>query len=190
MRTLSRVTRVTTKNRAAITEAAWAFVQTKHDFSYRDICGQLHITLEAATAIVRGWESEGAVITVREGRGNAHRLWAAVKGFVRKQPPRTRSAEENLWTAMRGLGSFTPTDLAAHATTDTVQVGADKAAEYCRSLLAASYLKVIRKAQPSSHREAIYSLVRKTGPQPPTEKRVRALFDPNTQEVHVIGGAA
>lgn len=186
-RPIIKVTRVTAANRQVIAEAAWAMATQSHTFTYRDIAGAVHITIEQATLIVRAGEREGAVIIASPGAGNSHRQFAPVTDFVRSELTRLRSPEENLWTAMRRLRSFTPTDLSAHATTDTVDVGLEKASEYCRSLLAAAYLRVTRKADPASRREAIYSLARETGPRPPHEKRVRALIDPNTCEVHVIG---
>jgi hypothetical protein len=182
-----KATAVTAANRRAINDAAWAHALRHESFGYAEISVDLNITLEQATRIVRAWVKEGAVTSLPPATSNRH-LYAARAEFVRPKPRRLRSAEENLWTAMRRLRSFTPTDLAAHATTDTVEVLPVKAGDYCRSLLAAGYLRVARKAQPSVQREAIYTLARETGPRPPHERRVRAVVDPNTDEVHLLGG--
>jgi hypothetical protein len=90
---------------------------------------------------------------------------------------------------MRGLKSFTPTDLCAHSTSPELVVTVDEATSYCRALCAAGYLGVARKAEPG-RREAIYRLARNTGPKPPREKRVRAVIDDNTKDIVVIGQVA
>lgn len=181
--------RVTRDNRAAVIEAAWAVAQLHARWGYAEISAGVNITLEQATTIVRAWLRDGAIEVLEEVGTSNRRLFRIKPGFelVIK---RTRSAEENMWTAMRRLRSFTPTDLAAHATTDAVTVEIARAQDYCRVLLGAGFLRVARKAQPSTGREAIYSLARETGPRPPVERRVRAVVDPNTDEVHLIGGAA
>lgn len=183
-----RVTRVTRENRQAIGEAGWAFALQRSQFTYQEIAAHMRIAIDPAMTYVRGWEREGAVRVINPGLGTNHRIFEVTPGYERPVSLRLRSPEENLWTAMRRLRSFTPTDLAAHATTDTVSVPVEKAGDYCRFLLAADYVRVARKADPSRHREAIYTLARETGPQPPREKRVRALWDPNTDQIHVIGG--
>jgi hypothetical protein len=88
---------------------------------------------------------------------------------------------------MRGLRSFTPTDIAAHASTDLVQVVTADAHAYCRVLLAGGYLRVERKASPVRKQEAIYRLIRNTGPRPPRAARVSAVVDDNTNSVTLLG---
>lgn len=83
----------------------------------------------------------------------------------------------NLWQAMRGLKLFSPVDLAAHANTPEVEVTVAAAQQFCRMLLRAGYLRIERKA--TAEREAIYRLLRNTGPKPPRERRVWALYDEN-----------
>jgi hypothetical protein len=93
-----------------------------------------------------------------------------------------------MWTAMRQMrGGFTPRDLAAHATTEETLVTLETAQDYCRSLLGAGYLGVARKAVPGKT-EAIYRLIKNTGPRAPREKRVRAVIDANTEQTILIGG--
>ena len=77
--------------------------------------------------------------------------------------------------------------LAVAAATPDIEVTLDQAQAYCRSLLAAGYLSVARKAVPGKT-EALYRLIRKNGPLPPREKLVRAVIDDNTNAVVVIGG--
>ncbi len=181
-----RITRLT---REAHADAAWALAQRLGRFTYADISAQLHISMDRASEIVRDWVRAGAVARFEAPRGRqlVHEI---VPGRAPQMTGGPGSVPLNLWTAMRGLKSFTPTDLAAHATTDTVQVGLAAAQAYCQALLRGGYLKVERKASPPQ-REAIYRLIRNTGPLPPRERRVRAVFDENLgQIVHVEGGAA
>ena len=182
---------VTAANYLAVSEAAWAKAVLFDRFGYADISHAVCISIEQATRIVRAWIKEGAVDQVQDGHTGAGRsLWRCKPDFVRVEPLRQRTPEENLWTAMRRLRSFTPTDLAAHANTETVRVDLKIAGEYCRALLDTGYLSVARRAAPAMQREAIYRLVDVTGPQAPVIRRVRAVIDPNTNATRLIGGAA
>ncbi|MDT8856458.1 hypothetical protein RNZ50_15800 [Paracoccaceae bacterium Fryx2] len=178
--------RVTKETQAAVADAAWAVATRLPEFGYAEISAELKITMEHATRIVRAWEKAGACGVVQSGIG-LRKLFRVTPDYVRPAAPQGRTPEENMWTAMRGLKSFTPTDLRAHSETDTVAIPAEAAQAYCRALLAAGYLKVERKAVPGQ-REAIYRLIRATGPRPPRERRLRAVVDGNTGAVALIGG--
>jgi hypothetical protein len=178
---------VTRKNRESVAEAAWALALRLTQFGYAEIAAEMKISIDQATRIVRGWDAQGALELLQSGPGQ-RKLWKVRPGSDRPAPaPRGRSAEENLWTAMRGLRSFTPTDLAAHASTDLVCVVTADAQAYCRVLLAGGYLRVERKASPARHQEAIYRLIRNTGPRPPRATRVSAVVDDNTHSVVLLG---
>lgn len=179
--------RVTAQTKAAIAEAAWAKAQTLGSFGYAEISAEMNISMDRATEIVRAWEAQGAVRRTESGIGLRNKF-AVQPGFVRRPDSAAfGTVTQNLWSSMTGLKSFTPTDLAAHSTTDTVQVSVEAAQGYCQVLLRAGYLKVERTAIPG-RREAIYRLIRRTGPRPPRERRVRAVFDDNLGEmVHVCG---
>jgi hypothetical protein len=104
-------------------------------------------------------------------------------------PSRVETPAGNMWTAMRGLVSFTAVDIAAHASTERVRVDAAAAAAYCRALLRAGYLRAVHKAVPGQ-RPAVYRLVRNTGPRPPRERRVTGVWDENTGGWVWLPGAA
>lgn len=105
------------------------------------------------------------------------------------QPVTQGSGVENMWRTMRMLGQFSPRDLAAHATTDLVNVNETTAKSYCTALLKAKFLKVISKARPP-HKQAVYRLIKNTGPNPPMIQRTKQVFDPNTKTAYPVGGAA
>jgi len=96
-----------------------------------------------------------------------------VQPFARRETLRG-----NMWTAMRGLPTFSPQDIAVHAATEETAVTVADAAAYCRLLSRAGYLRSIRKAVPGK-REAVYRLIKNTGPRPPRERRVTGVFDDN-----------
>jgi hypothetical protein len=178
---------VTRKNREAVAEAAWALALRLPQFGYGEIAAEMKISIEKSTRIVRDWDGHGALELLQSGSG-LRKLWKVKPGCDRAAPaPRGRSAGENLWTAIRGLRSFTPTDIAAHASTDLVQVATADAQAYCRVLLAGGYLKVERKASPPRKQEAIYRLILNTGPRPPRHARVSAVVDDNTNSVTLLG---
>jgi hypothetical protein len=173
---------------ASLAEAAWGVAVRLGTFGFAEISAELRITMEKATLIVRGWEKEGAVHHLPGSPGN-RKMFRADADFVRL-PSTGRTAEDNMWTSIRKLRSFTPAEVAAHSTTETVSVTRDQAALYCRALLGADYLTVTRKAAPLMKREPIYRLVTETGPLPPVIARVRALRDPNTGQIIVLGDPA
>ncbi len=173
-------------------EQAWAKASGLGEFGAGELSQASGCSVETAQAIIKGWLVDGAVVeTQQRGNGGVRQMVTVNPDF--KQPALTdngRTSADNMWFAARRLRTFSPTDLAAHATTPVLAVSATEAATYCRALLAAGYLRVSRKANPKSAREAIYHLVRDTGPRPPREKRVRAVVDANTGETHLLGGQA
>ena len=92
-----------------------------------------------------------------------------------------------MWTSMRGLGEFNPRDIAAHSTTPDVRVSELTAKAYCAMLLKTGYLRVLKKAEPMAGRQAIYRLIRNSGPKPPQIQRIKQVYDPNTGAVHIPG---
>jgi hypothetical protein len=179
---------VTRANREAVAEAAWALALRLPSFGYAEIAAGMKISIDQATRIVQGWAALDALVVLQVGTG-LRRLWQVRPGCERPvaPAPRGRSAEENLWTAMRGLRSFTPTDLAVHSCNDLVSVAPADAQAYCRVLLAGGYLRVERKASPARKQEAIYRLIRNSGPRPPRAVRVSAVVDDNTNSVVLLG---
>lgn len=103
------------------------------------------------------------------------------------QPVTQGGGVENMWRTMRMIGQFSPRDIAAHATTDIVSVTDTTAKAYCTKLLKAGFLKVVSKAKPPT-KQAVYRLIRNTGPKPPMIQRTQQVFDPNTQKAYPVGG--
>lgn len=175
-----------TKEAASVNEAALAFISTKERFGYSELAKQMDRSMTWARNRVRNWLEAGIIEAVDQAEGAVWQ-WRVKDGAKVAVTVKTRSPEQNMWTAMRQLKSFSPRELAAHATTETTAVTLEMAQEYCRALLGAGYLMVSKKAIPGN-RLAIYRLVKNTGPRPPRAKRVRAVVDDNTETVTVIGG--
>lgn len=127
--------------------------------------------------------------------GNAFRLiddrgYHAPRVNRQGKPVTAGAGVENMWRSMQGLAQFSPRDLAAHSNTPDVSVTEVTAKSYCAMLLKTGYLRVVQKASPVHGRQAIYRLIRNSGPQPPQIQRVKQVYDPNTGQVHLPGGGA
>lgn len=176
------------KDSESTAQAALALAATLEHFGFADLAKKMERSMTWARNQVRTWVDAGVVeqLPIVEGEAWKWRLTDSAKAAV-LVAVKTRSPEQNMWTAMRQLKGFSPRELAAHATTETTAVTLEMAQDYCRVLLGAGYLTVVKKAIPGN-RLAIYRLVKNTGPRPPRAKRVRAVVDDNTETVTVIGG--
>lgn len=182
------------QNKSTLHDQAWAYVQDQTEFRHEDIMQAIGVVRSTAQKWIYQWERAGHIRVVRlEHKKRFYR----VAEQQAETPPKYRTdmsaiksqtVHGNIWRSMRMMRQFSPTDLAIHSTTDVVDVSDQAAKEYCRMLTRAGYLRVIDKALPG-RREARYRLVKNTGPRPPREKRVRAVFDENLDEfTHVAGG--
>lgn len=157
------------------TEAiAWSTARRLGEFTARQLAAEAGVSVDTVRRYLRRWTLARRV--TRQGEGKTLRYLANPE--PPEAPPREQSPERNMWTAMRLIGAFGARDLALQATTDSLGVSEDAAARYIRALLAAGYLRVVQQAVPG-RRPAVYRLIRNTGPQPPRECRVTAVWDQN-----------
>ncbi len=170
-----------------VIQAAWDVAEARarrgDPITPRHLSAAAHISIVMASTLLRGWLRVGALRKAADWT-ERRPLYLVVPEDQRPNSPR-RSAEQNMWDSMRGLATFTPIDLSAHATTEDIAVTEKQARDYCQQLLAGGYLRVQRKG--TKTRAPEYRLIRKTGATAPMERRVRAIADPNTGEFHVIG---
>ncbi|NTT88536.1 helix-turn-helix domain-containing protein [Tabrizicola fusiformis] len=124
------------------------------------------------------------------GKANA---WVLIKD-VGHHAPRVRADGSavtqgaitmQLWRAMTMLKEFSYVDLVQHA---SIEIPEATSKDYCKRLLAAGYLRVLVKADPSAARIARYRLIRASGPKAPQVQRVRQVFDPNTGTAYPSAG--
>ena len=172
-----------TRRAQATLDAVWEAARRMPHFGIAEVVAA-GLSRPRAIRLIRAWITDGRVTLMRVAAPGRPALYRPVGGAPAAPVVAGRTAEDNLWAAMRRLPVFSPRDLAAHATTPLVEVSRDGAAGYCRALFGAGYLSCDRKGVPGK-REALYRLVRNSGPLPPREKRVRAVIDPNTAEIHL-----
>jgi hypothetical protein len=166
-----------------LNQSLWATAVRLESFSYFDLCAETGRSEKVVRAAIKGWEEQRKV--KRLGAGAKNRIvFRVLEG--RELIARDIGPLGNMWTAMRGLKTFSPIDISAHASTDAVGVSIDDARAYCGTLLRAGYLKELRKASPRKH-EATYRIVKNTGPKAPRVRRVRVVFDENLGEVTHMG---
>ncbi len=183
--------------------AIWATALRLGEFSYASLAAECQIPIPRTMVLVKGWVRMRLVefSHITRIRRKVFKLTPAAHqvdlpaNLVVLEP--VTSAEENMWRSARMLQSFGSHDLAIHSTTPAVTVTDEAAAKFCQVLLKGGYLKVLRKAsfkragKSMVRTHAIYRLVRNTGPMPPVERRVMAVWDPNLGEyTHVAGVAA
>lgn len=160
--------------------AAWATAQRLGVFSYAQLANDARITLVHATHVTRAWAKEGRVrLQADLPRGSGRLRFEIVPGFKLPIEPDSKDSIDQMWTAMRKMGSFCATDIASVC---AIGVGPVEAQAYCRVLLEADYLRV-QKTAILGVREAIYRLARNSGPKAPRLKRVRAIIDANAGTV-------
>jgi len=172
----------------------WTVALGLGSFSYFDLASKSHTSTSTVETVVRDWRREGIVECL--GKGDKHRLRFQLVNAAALKPSTVIAADRqarqspvgNMWTAARGLRVFSARDLAAHASTDSLSVEYEVARDYCRALLRAGYLKVVQKARPPE-REATYRLIRNSGPLPPVERRVRALWDANLETFTLLASS-
>ncbi|WP_226779549.1 hypothetical protein [Oceaniglobus trochenteri] len=185
--------------RRRLTEAkyhhAWNTAVRLGEFSCYQLASECGLDAKMVREIVGEWvKARRAEFThVGEKRRRRYRLIGdiGVQPLFRRpdgSPVGNQTPQGNMWRSARQLMVFTPRDLAVHSTTDVVIVNEEDAAAYCRMLLRGAYLRVERKARPGVH-QALYRLIRNTGPAAPRERRVRAVYDDNLCEfTHIAEG--
>lgn len=167
---------------------AWAIAASLATFTAYQLAAQSHVRLEIVRPLIRAWKREGIVSLQAVGRRRRHvyAFVAAPRAIARP----AGSAAENMWRTVRKLQRFTPADVQMHSSTGAAPVSEEDARRFCALLLRAGYVRVLRKAALGRH-PAMYLLVRDTGPKPPEERRVRAVWDPNERAwTHVPEPAA
>ena len=165
-------------------DGVWAYIREHQIFSVRGVADATGIPRRTVDGYIKRLLAGGYV----EGYGDTqHRLVRDVGVHAPRvnpqgQPVTQGSGTQNMWRSMRMLKQFSPIDIQAHSSTDLVEVSLDTAKKYCSALLAAKYLRVVKKAVPGKS-QAVYQLIQDTGPKPPRIQRVKRVFDQNLGKV-------
>ena len=171
---------------------AWALLAGEAEITARSIERLTGLGRGRARELLRAWEGRGRIHELRmdgHARVYAHGARSAGLEDLRSRLSGEGSADprRNMWRAMQLMGSFSPLDLVAVSNLPEAPVTERSAQAFCQSLLKGEYLRVMQKARPG-HRPARYVLARRTGPIPPVERRVAALWDANLGALTYVAG--
>lgn len=164
-------------------QALWCMLEGGHGVTEREMSQAIDPAAGTLRHTLRVWRARGLVrqVTDNERGQAASTIWCIDPAAQQVPPPEDGiGPEERMWRAMRKQRTFTPRDIAALASRSLGEIGEDEAGAFARMLLRAGYLRVIRKAAPGV-RPARYRMLRDTGPRPPVERRIRAVWDQNTR---------
>ena len=173
-------------------QVAWSAAGRLVEFDRKALAEAAQIGVDTAGTWIRRWVRAGTIEALGKQGGTTERY--RVTGETRSvlaPGPAKQTPQGNMWRAMRAFRApFTAVDIAAHSSTDVLEVSLEAARAFCQMLVRSGYLRVLRTAVPGK-REAIYRLIRDTGPRPPRERRVRAIWDPNLDAfTHLPNGGA
>lgn len=169
-------------------QAIWTEIRRLNIFTITDLWGVVDMHRKSIINYVKRLEA-GGYVEQRADFSESFRYQLVKNTGVHAprlnkdgKPVTQGRANENMWRSMRMMDFFTPDELVAHSNTDSTTVAITTAKAYCTALTKAGYLRVKQKARPPNH-QAIYKLVRNTGPQPPQIQRVKQVYDPNLDQV-------
>lgn len=154
----------------------WSVACCMGSFTVYSLSARAQVRVDVVRRLVPAWGRDGRAVCEGKGARRRH-VWRVQGG--RRMPPPTFSPTQNMWNAMRHLPSFNWADIRDLADTPDTPVTPEDAQAFCRMLMRAGYLRVLRPAQPG-RAPALYALDRNTGKRAPVERRVRAVWDPNT----------
>jgi len=165
----------------------WQVAQAHGSFTVHELSGAAKRSVDYVRAELRGWQADGFV--EKAGKRGMSILWRVTEApGAPVTATGSRTPEERMWFALRKAGGvFSAADLAMWTNTDEVPVSVDDAQAYCRLLLRAGYVRCEIKAD-GRGRMASYRLIQNTGPRAPVERRVRAVWDPNTEDFKLHSG--
>lgn len=161
-------------------EALWQSIRALRSFTLAQVRAETRCSRGQVEEYLKALLAAGLIERVEGERGR----YCLVKdpGAVAPRLRRDGSevtlgrGREQMWRAMRVLGSFSVRDLVVHATTEEHAVADSEAAHYCQFLAQAGYLK----RQGSGY---LFLRSRYSGPRPPMIQRVKQVFDPNLGKV-------
>lgn len=173
-------------------EDAWSQLEGEIELTSEMIHRRTGLSRARAREVLRSWEARGMIHHLRRQKNK--KIYRRGPRSAALDGPRDALAAKagpdkrrNLWRAMHGLGTFSPRDLARVCSASQAPVTEREAQAFCQALLKGEYLRVLEAAQPGL-RLATYLLARRTGPVPPAECRVPALWDENLGAYTYVAG--
>jgi len=173
----------------------WTTARALKEFTAKDLSSHSKMSVQYVHRAFMDWRKWGYI--EEAGKRGHKTIYRALK--TDGTPPVTdddgnrlvdSTPADRMWFAMRKSNAFNYRDIAMHANSEDTPVSEEQAQAYCRMLANAGYLHVLQKSN-AAGKLAIYRLARDTGPRPPRERRVRAVYDDNLGEfTHIAGGLA
>lgn len=164
---------------------AWDAVKARETMTTKQLRLAYPMTVRESEEIVRRWVKEGR-ITFVERSETGWRYYAIRADFAPPVEDRGRSPEDNMWLSMRKLRSYSVADIVFQANSADAPVTEAMARDYIRALLAAKFIRVLRKA--SDNLPALYVTSKKKSVRAPILRRVRVIEDPNTGAIFLLTG--
>lgn len=171
-----------------------ALSRTRDGFTIGEVLDKFRAAdMRTVQHYVRSLVRVGAVAAIGERRTERNRvarlyrvnLNAAVDPVARAcaLPAQPGRVQQQIWTAMRGMGGFTPHELAVQASTDEIGVTRAVARDYANALAVAGYLQELAPRQ--GRKPAVMRLKpgMNTGPVPPAVLSAGGVLDRNRNQV-------
>ena len=169
-------------------QAIWDVIREQRSFTITDVFLQVDMHRKSVINYVMRLKKGGFVERADDfDRTYTYNLIKDAGRFAPRlnrdgKPVTQGTANANMWQSMRMLKEFTPNDIVGVSNTTKAQLKLTTVKAYCTILLKADYLRLVRAAEPPT-KQAVYRLIRDTGPLPPQVQRTKQLFDPNTNSV-------
>ena len=189
-------------------EAIWASIRVVKEFNCKELWAVINKTAAEGTVkdakelsqqsircylvglTIAGYLEQTVTKELSKNNKTGTSRWKLIKDVGIDAPRISNKGEpiitgqifDNMWKAMKILGSFNWKELQAHASLTVVPIKDIEAQRYICDLYNAGYLVRTEKIRGSSAR---YKLLppKYTGPRPPVRQRVIQVFDPNLGEV-------
>ena len=143
-----------------------------------ELASAAEVSKQRVSQVLIEWESDGFVERSHVG---VNEVWSRRYLSAEEEHAETEIAATRMWRTLRMMRAASPRDIAAHASVGRNPVTEKKASEFCRMLLKAGYLRIVETGKPGV-RPPRYRLIRDTGPLPPLERRIAAVWDVNLGE--------
>ncbi len=176
-------------------QAIWDAIRGLVTFTIIDLYYRTRLAKDSIREYLNGLHKAGYLEQTDPGDNRTPATWQLLRD-IGLEAPRVRKdgsqvtagrGREQMWRTMRILGEFSGRDLAVNASTEGCQIAEQEARTYCRFLEKAGYLAISRKGHGKGSGGVLtrYRFIAKrfSGPKPPMIQRIKAVYDPNLQQV-------
>lgn len=160
----------------------WVAITAEEEFTLMELAKRAKTSVECAAIYLSHCFKHGVIEQVPTvGIISIYRKTDMVGNI--EAPGNGRTMEGKIWEAVRKSRTFTATDIAALATSETMPISPKFVADYIKMLVQCDYVREQRGNARKPSGAARFQLLRDTGPLPPVRKRFRVIVDPNLGEI-------